>query len=1157
MSAPENSGSEPEKPQTEAKKGLFDIQAKAPPASTGFDFQSKAPPLPPSTLKERLVKPAAAPRDSAYFTLLTGRLDYVLAGLALLLIVFLAAFPIWTSDVWMHLATGRFIAGGEYVIGDDSFSFASKGEWINHSWLYDWLIYVLYTFLGGPSLVILKVVLATALAAILFRAAAPREQTSAPARSNWFPAILSVSLAMLVLSPRLFLQPTLFSMLFLGITLWLLEVNEQTSPSQRGYRHLWILPPLFALWANIDVWFVLGPTMIVLCLVGLLVQRVIGGSPPPAKAKMLLLVLAVGIVACLVNPHHVKAFVLPPELAYLALQLGDFWPASLVASGKALVEMATLERQLAASPFGSLHFFGLGHNVAGKAYFVLLLLCIVSFAWPAYIRRSEGLRAFPWTRALLVFVFGILSALFARLVPFFAVIAGPIMALNFRDCAAVARSVTPATRLGQNLVLTGRVGSLLALGLLLFLAWPGWLHASVGEPTAFHRVGLLLEPDASYVEAARFLKDARHDDKVFNTASDFANYLAWFGGPIKGFADYRFGLFADAAPEYALARKSLRQEAEQNLRRRIGADVAEADAKIKTPAEHAWRRIFRDRGITQVSLHGYQRDDFARILTTWMLLQSDQWTLLYGDGRTLIFGLEEPGKSRRFPEPRETFRKLAFSELPSGDQVAEKPESSQADGGFWRTYAFGRPGSSLASAKANFHLEHFRLPLQVPLWQLPYVQSWEAMSWNKVAAVGAAAPGSVTGPATMTFLQLPDRLFFQPVTGQRAFLRTKDAGMPALPVLAVREALRAAQENPGDPQAQRLLAEAYGVIWHNQEDHWANYSGTAGQFLRQDLRRMQELGALRRAVALEPRDPELHWALAQRYDNMYLLDLAREHASIACKNLNRLPRRLNEKDSELNQRKQSMLQMLKQIDQDLTARREDFDLRTRRSGLLEKYRVAIQTRYTRLEKTKEFVDERGRGLALVALDMLHELLNDTMKLSQLSKEEQGEVAHGLVHLNILVGRWQEARQLLGNLEPSPFYHNYQAMLAASVGDYETLDKALAQMEKSVPVDRALEIFSRRAGELVTVFTVNDLPPHARILSYLQARLDAMLAEEAYVRTLMAASPLRTLRGVFALEQGDTVGAREHFQRAINPAGPQLPFVDRPIAARYLELMETK
>jgi len=87
---------------------------------------------------------------------------------------------------------------------------------------------------------------------------------------------------------------------------------------------------LFALWVNLDAWFLLGPAA-----VGCADRRIDrtrsrllpAGRDDPAEAgwppASLALALAVGVIACLLNPHHIRAFTLPAELVGRSELRGD------------------------------------------------------------------------------------------------------------------------------------------------------------------------------------------------------------------------------------------------------------------------------------------------------------------------------------------------------------------------------------------------------------------------------------------------------------------------------------------------------------------------------------------------------------------------------------------------------------------------------------------------------------------------------------------------------------------------------------------------------------------------------------------------------------------------------------------------------------------
>lgn len=67
-------------------------------------------------------------------------LDRLLIGSVLALAFLLASLPARNSDVWLHLASGRLLAHGQYPFGVDPFAFTTHGvRWVNACWLYDLL----------------------------------------------------------------------------------------------------------------------------------------------------------------------------------------------------------------------------------------------------------------------------------------------------------------------------------------------------------------------------------------------------------------------------------------------------------------------------------------------------------------------------------------------------------------------------------------------------------------------------------------------------------------------------------------------------------------------------------------------------------------------------------------------------------------------------------------------------------------------------------------------------------------------------------------------------------------------------------------------------------------------------------------------------------
>ncbi len=282
------------------------------PPETAANASIPLPPLPqpPAMSVEQLTR-------------ILGGLDVRPRLLVLAFAFLVASFPAANPDFFRQLATGRLLAEGNYHFGVDPFTFSSGGAyWVNHSWLFALMVYGLYQLpgFGGAAVVIAKALLVTALAGVLLRVGRRAGQ------SLWIPAACT-ALALLTLSPRLYLQPICLSLLFLGLTLWLLTAVRDPRSAihpDSGQRIWWLIPPLFVLWVNCDEWFFLGPLTVALYLAGALLEPWFFRSGPKRdedRRRELIalgLVLAVGLAACLVNPHHFHAFTLPPEFGPVA-----------------------------------------------------------------------------------------------------------------------------------------------------------------------------------------------------------------------------------------------------------------------------------------------------------------------------------------------------------------------------------------------------------------------------------------------------------------------------------------------------------------------------------------------------------------------------------------------------------------------------------------------------------------------------------------------------------------------------------------------------------------------------------------------------------------------------------------------------------------------
>ena len=428
------------------------------------------------------------------------RSDMLSVGLVLVFAFVAASFVARNSDLWLHLATGRLIAGGNYQFGADPFAYSTAGTyWANHAWLFDLVLYAGFNWFGGPALVAIKAAVVAATAALMLRAAESRGPV-------WV-GTGCVLLAVLAMSPRLLLQPAVASLPLLAACLCCLLT---------GGRALVVVPALIAVWVNTDAWFVLGPALVALFWLGRRLDPDRANLPPwPAW----LVPAALG--ACLLSPHHIYALRLPMELSPAV------WTSGFASDPRFAGVFASPWR------WGSLGAAG-GYSLTAWAFFVLLALGLVSFA--ANRRALRGWRAPVWV------AFAALAAWQVRLVPFFAVVAGPIAGLNLRE-------VWPASDYARS----GRAFVLAMAVALLGLGWLGWTNGvnnrDRGAAWAVHS-DPTLERTAAGVAAWRKATATPPDARVFATHPDIGHYLAWYAPGERYLLDSRLQLFTAAAGDF-------------------------------------------------------------------------------------------------------------------------------------------------------------------------------------------------------------------------------------------------------------------------------------------------------------------------------------------------------------------------------------------------------------------------------------------------------------------------------------------------------------------------------------------------------------------------------------------------------------------------------
>ena len=559
---------------------------------------------------------------------------YVMAA-ALLLVFIVSCNYVAGPRIFADLKAGQLIHAHSGPVLTDEFSYTEAGQrWVDVPWLFQWACAALYNFVYGlvptdptdptanrgradqiaiGTLVVLDALirLATAWVLLKIRHRGP---------GLWWSAVC-VTLAFGVVYHPLFgilmggiagvptLGPATWGLFFMALEL--LIVFRAFGQGRGG--SLWLLIPLFLLWANCDVSFLTGLVVLAAAVIGRALDgqsadwlvaappkaagsaetngEPAGAGPRPAPAATGFLVLGVCAAVCLVNPWTYRAY-----LAAVSPFLRLFQPAT---------DFLAIDE---------LSFFGSGireQRIDGQIltewyllpayYFILVFLGLASFLLNA--------ARFSWSRFVPFAALAVLWGIMMRFGAEFAMVWAVVLALNGQEWYQ-SRFGTEG-RLGRTWTVWSTGGRLVTLALLFLLVSKditGWRNTTPGL-----RFGLGYDLDDFPFEAAEFLE--KHNEiqgNILNTSMGQGDILIWKAFPKrKTYVDTRVSLFPrDRLEQWHKMRKALSED-----------------------DEPTWKPLLDEYGISVVMI-----EPVASSRTYTALMTSPHWIPFYDDGRIVLFG---------------------------------------------------------------------------------------------------------------------------------------------------------------------------------------------------------------------------------------------------------------------------------------------------------------------------------------------------------------------------------------------------------------------------------------------------------------------------------------------------------------------------------------
>lgn len=196
--------------------------------------------------------------------------------------------PAIDHDTWWHLRIGQFIDHTGTVPETDPISrmgLDGAVPWQAYSWLYEWLLFQCHATGGFAGILGFRTLLAAFSTAVVFAFILNR--------TGWtlagFALLLGVSVPLMPMATE---RPWHFTIAFTALTLWAVQSMREGRSVRRS---IWLLP-LFSLWANLHIQFVLGWLVLGLACV----------DPGRANRKHVVLLALGCVLATFANPYHVR-----------------------------------------------------------------------------------------------------------------------------------------------------------------------------------------------------------------------------------------------------------------------------------------------------------------------------------------------------------------------------------------------------------------------------------------------------------------------------------------------------------------------------------------------------------------------------------------------------------------------------------------------------------------------------------------------------------------------------------------------------------------------------------------------------------------------------------------------------------------------------------
>lgn len=204
-----------------------------------------------------------------------------------------------TADLGRHLKNGQMILEGQFDVLKTNFYSYTQPEFpvINHHWGSGVIFFLIFKLAGFEGLSLFYLIVSLFVFFLFFRIA----QKEANSKIALLVSLLLIPL----MASRTEVRPEIFSYLFTALFFWILWHWRK---GQINAKWLLVLPALQLIWSNLHIYFILGPSLVVLFILDRIIGR-LKGKILPLKQPILVLIL-VGL-ASLATPFTLRGLIYP------------------------------------------------------------------------------------------------------------------------------------------------------------------------------------------------------------------------------------------------------------------------------------------------------------------------------------------------------------------------------------------------------------------------------------------------------------------------------------------------------------------------------------------------------------------------------------------------------------------------------------------------------------------------------------------------------------------------------------------------------------------------------------------------------------------------------------------------------------------------------